>query len=195
MSDKEMLIMNIASMVVSVVTALFVLYVEIIEARRNRKQDRENELLYTLKDRIDQYSNMTTSVIFAQLTTLYQELSVLLYKNYDNILDLITTSNAKVTIEIDNTYREMCIAIKANSYIFKSELNELLWSYKDMTEAILDCIVNKEKNADYPPTSQIDELYNIYNQIKQYFKTDLQNIQLDISNILKDFMNDYKKLK
>lgn len=174
---------------------VLIVFWQAIQEKDKRKVDRQNELVRTMQNRIDEYSNMTTSVIFAQLTNMYQELSILLYKNYDNIMYLITTPDTKITSEIDNIFREMCITIEANSYIFKSDLNELLWTYKDMTESILDCIANKELDTEHLVTNQIDELYNVYKEIKQYFKTDLQDIQLDVSTVFNDFIKEYRKLK
>lgn len=165
-----------------------------IRERDKRKTDRKNELLSTLQNRIDEYSNMTTSVIFAQLSNLYQELSIILFKNYSNILDLITDINPEITVETDEDFYNMCIKIEANSYIFKSELNDLLTNYKKTTELVIDCITNKDSKLEFPPTTEIDNLYNLYKQIQLYFKTDLRNIQLDVGTILTDFANEYSKL-
>lgn len=165
-----------------------------MQERERRKTDRKNELTSTLQNRIDEYSNMTTSVIFAQLSNLYQELSIMLFKNYANIIDLILTPNPEVTEAINNDYSNMVIKIEAYSYIFKSELNALLFDYKKTAEKILDCIENKHPEIEYPPQKETDKLYNLYKQIKNFFKTDLENIQTDIDDILKDFAKEYARI-
>lgn len=187
--------MEIAAIVISTVTALFVLYIEIIEARRNRKQDRKNQLVDILNDKIDQYCNMTTSILVEQTINLYRELSTLLFKNYLNVVRIIKTGESELIPLAKKDLIDLRILIISNTFLLDNELNKQLPLFEDKVDLLIDYATEKKYTAqNFNSDKEITQLFTMYQEIKGNFEKFIIEKQLEVMNVLKAFAKEYSEI-
>lgn len=178
--------MEIATFIMTIFELLSVIVIAIVqvkETRSNRKEDNNQAGRSTIISRIDDYSNMTTSVILDHQIDIIRELSLCLFKTLLNVSQLFDTSKqvtASTIVEIRNELDNMEILIQSNKYFFPEYIQIELETFEDQIKNLIEDLTKSKNTKKTSLSGDVQQAKLQYHKIQETFKAYLIDKQKEI---------------